>query len=176
MTTPRVVSSHPSSQAEHSLFRAADPVERTLILLHGRVDLVDGDGNLFSTVDVSMSPPLGELPLPPATPSTSTQEDGGDEARRGEPAVVKQAFAAMAAEPCLLLAGGVPAAEALSRLMALADEVEMPPEGGKPSDADAEPKEKPKMGLMQALAALQKQASSPAAPSEAAAPPQPAGG
>ena len=66
------------------------------ILLHGRIDLKDRHHRVVATVDASMAPPLGHMPVAGAPP---------------------QRFTAVAAEVCYVLEGGTQATEALLRLI-----------------------------------------------------------
>jgi hypothetical protein len=66
------------------------------ILLHGRIDLKDRHHRVVATVDASMAPPLGHLPVAGAPP---------------------QRFTAVAAEACYVLEGGPHATEALLRII-----------------------------------------------------------
>ena len=108
-----------------ALFSAGDKAHRTLILIHGRVDLYDQTHHrIFNTVDATMSPPLGEMP------NVTTG---------GKP--FTQHVSAIAAEACLLLSGGLDAARNLLRLLAASsDEAPGPdtPEAGYESSDEEE--------------------------------------
>ena len=108
-----------------ALFSAGDKAHRTLILIHGRVDLYDQTHHrIFNTVDATMAPPLGEMP------NVTTG---------GKP--FTQHVSAIAAEACLLLSGGLDAARNLLRLLAASsDEAPGPdtPEAGYESSEEEE--------------------------------------
>lgn len=104
-----------------------------------------------STVDGRKPPPLGELPIPS---SKGSGVDGGD--------TPVQTYSAVAAEPCLLLSGGVAAAEVLIRLLATPVGVAIPEA---PDEVRINENAPPRaMNLLHALAAMQQkiQATAPA--------------
>ena len=94
------------------LFSAGEPAELLFLLLHGRVDLLDSNGTVVRTVPAPTSrggaPPLvGLLPEP-------EPEGGETDPRREAP---PQTWTAVCADHCLLLTGGLAAAEALRPLL-----------------------------------------------------------
>ena len=93
---------------EALIFSAGTPPDATLLLVHGRVDLVDEGGKLYATIDETAAPPLGELPAAAAATATAVIA----------PPPRAQSYSAVAAERCLLLRGGLAAAEALTTLLA----------------------------------------------------------
>ena len=164
-----------SVPSETRLFSAGEKPEHTLILVHGRVDLYKKKGNkLFSTVDANMPPPLGEMP-PPPPPPTRHIAPAPAAAKTDAAKPLKQAFSAVAAEPCLVLSGGGVAAELLSRLLATPQETGLAAEAGTVSPEIASPNvspsptRAPQMNIAQALAALQQQQAAAAAADSAGA-------
>ena len=136
-----------SVPAEQTIFEHGATSDRTLILIHGRVDLVDGNGNMFNTVDARMTPPLGELPIATPKGAATSAADADDPPT--------QPYEAVAAEPCLLLAGGVSAAEALSKLLARGEGVAVP-EVAEAEEVMINKNAPPRaMNLLQALAVMQ---------------------
>ena len=132
------------------IFRADDPAEKLFILIHGRVDLHTASGELFETVQPSMTPPLGLSP-------------GG---AAGVDAAV-QPFTAVAADNCIVLVGGAAGHAQLTALLAPRENVDVPAgaSGEAAEAAESPPADAGKaggaagggMGIMQALAAMRQQ-------------------
>ena len=85
------------------ILSAGEPCDQLRILMHGRVDICDADGQVLRTCDRTMTPPLGETPPADGSPPRP------------------QPYTALAAESgCLLVCGGADAADAAFAIMAVA--------------------------------------------------------